>query len=217
MEEVVRKFIALSVALVLLLALACGGGGGETQAKGEAKHVAQFLDNIFKKGDLNAAYQMMASEERAMMGMIPGFYDFITGKDNDTMSEEMRLMRVMYEELIPIPENLIKYEIGEPVGEGDTLTVPITFSVPKEDMEDFFKARIDQETFDKMENLDELDAPFEEKTKIIKDAIGQAKSAIEGETFEMETNTNNITLIKKEGEWKISFLQSGLMDNFGGF
>jgi hypothetical protein len=130
------------------------------------------------------------------------------------MSEEMRLMRVMYEELIPIPENLINYEIGEPVGEGDTLSVPITFSVPKEDMEDFFKARIDQETFDKMENLDELDAPFEEKRKIIKDAIGQAKSAIEGETFEMETNTNNITLIKKEGEWKISFLQSGLMDNF---
>jgi hypothetical protein len=218
-EDGVKRFIIVAVILSLAMFVACGGGngGGGTKAKGEAKVVAKFFDSALKKGDLSAAFDMLCVSDQAMMGMMPGLKDFLAGKDNAETPEEMKLMRVLLKELVPVPENLISYELGEPIGEGDTMMVPVTFMFPTEDIEDFAKANMDEELIDQMDNLDQMDVSFSEKEKIIKKAIGQFKSAIKGKTFERESNTQNMTLIKEDGKWKISILASGLMNAFGGF
>jgi len=216
----VKKFIIFAAILSLVMFAACGGGngdGGATKAKGEAKVVAKFFDSALKKGDLNAAFNMLSAADQAMMGMMPGLKDFLEGKDSPDTPEEMRLMRVMLKEVVPVPDNLISYEFGDPVGEGDTLMIPVTFMYPVEDMEDFTEKYIDKDLLDKIEDLDQLDIPFNEKTKLIKKAVGQFKSGIKGKTFERESDTQNMTLIKENGEWKLSIIASGLMNSLGGF
>ena len=164
-----KRFIIIAAILSLVMFIACGGGnGGATKAKGEAKVVANFMDSALKKGDLSAAFNMLCDADKAMLGMMPGLKDFIEGKNNADAPEEMRLMRVLLKEIVPVPENLISYEFGEPIGEGDTIMVPVTFMFPKEDLEDFAKKHMDEELIEKMDNLDQLDIPFSEKEKIIK-------------------------------------------------
>lgn len=218
MEVRVRKFVILGLILLMAFIAACGGGdgGGSTKAKGEAKYVAEFLDDIFQKGDLGAAYELLSGGDRAMLGMMPGFYDFITGKDTENVPDDMKLMRVVINEFTPVPSNLIHYEIGEPKGMGDTIMVPVTFFVPKENMEDFFKANIDPEMYDQLENMEDSDMTYDQKKELITKAAQEVKDAIKGKTFEMDSSTNDLTLVKEDGKWKLSIIGSGLMNAFGG-
>lgn len=213
----VRKYIIFALIFVMAMTAACGGGGDSTtQAKGEAKHVATFLDDIFQKGDLNGAYEMLSGADRAMLGMMPGFYDFITGKETDAMPEELQIAQVAFKEFTPVPSNLIHYEIGDPEGTGDTVMVPVTFYVPKQNMEDFFKDKIDPDLYDQLENMDQSDMTLDQKKELIVKAAKEAKAAIKGKTFEMDSNTNKVTLIKEDGKWKLSIIASGFMNAMGG-
>lgn len=211
-----KKIIALLLVFTVAAFVACGGGGSETQAKGEAKIVAKFMDNIAKKGDLTAAFDMLHSTDKAMLGMMPGFYDFITGKETEAVSEDMLLARVAIEELTPLPEKLIKYSLGDPQGEGDTLRVPVQITVPKQGPEELSEKYLDPELLDQLENMEQSDMSFDEKKALIKKAISQFKDGLEGDSFETEDNEFDMTLIKENGEYKISILAGGLMDMLGG-
>lgn len=213
-----RKYLVFALIFAIAITAACGGGnsGSTTQAKGEAKHVATFLDDIFQKGDLNGAYEMLSGGDRAMLGMMPGFYDFITGKESDAVPEELQIVRVVIKEFTPVPSNLIRYEIGDPEGTGDTVLVPVTFYVPKENMEDFFKDKIDPDVYAQLEDMDNSDMTLDQKKELIVKAAKEAKAAIKGKTFEMDSNTNKITLIKEDGKWKLSIIASGFMNALGG-
>ena len=213
-----KKILILSAIFALFLVIACGGGGetGATMAKGEARVVAEFLDDIAKKGDLNSAFNLLIGEEKAILGEMPGFYDFLTGKEDETVAEEMIYMRTLIQEITPIPTNVLSYKIGDPVGEGDTMTVPVTFSYPKEDFEQFVKDNMDKDLFDRMDNLDKEDMPLSEKKALIKKAMNEFRRVVKGKTFEMDSMTQEVTIIKNEGKWKISLFSTGLMNMFGG-
>ncbi len=195
--------------------LACGGGDQDSAA-GEARIVQQFLDNILQDGDLSESFAMLVSEERMAVGMHEGFYDLVTGKDDENVSEDVRLWRVKIDAIVPVPDNVLSYEVGDATGEGDTLAVPVTFSIATDNLDNFLLMNIDPETYEKMERLDSLDMPIAEKKEIVRNVISQAKSAIDGRTFEMETKTVNFNLIKQDGAWKVSFLQTGLLNALSG-
>ncbi|HEQ99051.1 MAG TPA: hypothetical protein ENO22_06900 [candidate division Zixibacteria bacterium] len=210
-----RNYIVILVVLALMPILACGGGD-QNGAAGEARIVQQFLDNILQEGDLSEPFAMLVSEERMAVGMHEGFYDLVTGKDDENVSEDVRLWRVKIDAIVPVPENVLSYEVGDATGEGDTLDVPVTFSIATDNLDDFLLMNIDPETYEKMNRLDSLDMPFEEKKQIIRDVISQAKSAVKGKTFEMETKTVDFYLIKQDGAWKVSFLRTGLLNALSG-
>lgn len=205
-----RKCIFIFGALVLISILACGGGE-QTSVAGEAAIVQQFLDNIFQEGDLNESWAMLVGDERMAIGREEGFYDLITGRDDQNVSEDIRLWRVRVNEIVPVPDNVLSYKIGNTVGEGDTLTIPVTFSVAADNLDDFLLMNIDPETYEKMDRLDSQDIPIEEKKEIVREVIHQAKSAVKGKKFEMTTRTVDFKLIKQDGEWKVSFMRTGLL------
>ena len=213
-----KKFMLMSTVIALFLLMACGGGGdtGSTTAKGEAKVVAEFIDDLVKDGDLNAAFNLLTGEEKAFLGEMPGFYDFLTGKENENVAEEMLLMRFLVEEITPIPSNVLSYQIGDPVGEGDTLTVPVTLSYPKDDFESMIKENMDPELYDRMENLDQEDISLAEKKKVVAQAMGEFRKIVKGKKYEMDTNTQDITIVKEDGKWKVSLFSTGLMNLLGG-
>ncbi len=212
----VKKGIILALAVALIMMVACGGKSDQGGPKGKAQIAEGFFDNLMQKGDLKAAYDELAAGDRAMMGMIPGFYDFLTGKDSEAVPEDMKIFKVVLQEVTPIPDNVISYSFGEPEGEGDTLMVPFTISYPVEDMEAFMKEHLGEELSEKMDNMDNSDMPYEEKVKLIKEAMGKLRSAVKGKTFERETVEDKLMLIKEDGEWKVSILASALMNSFGG-
>jgi hypothetical protein len=212
----VKKGIILALAVALIMMVACGGESDQGGATGKAQVAQSLFDNLMQKGDLKAAYDMLAAGDRAMMGMIPGFYDFLTGKDSEAVPEEMKIFRVVLEEITPIPDNVISYSFGEPEGEGDTLMVPFTISYPVEDMEDFVKEQLGEELSEKMDNMDDSDMSYEEKVALIKEAMGKLRSAVKGKTFERETVEDQLMLVKEDGKWKVSILASALMNSFGG-
>ncbi|MBD3381624.1 MAG: hypothetical protein GF404_05435 [candidate division Zixibacteria bacterium] len=206
-----RKLMAVGLLIIMALLVACGGDSG-SGATGEAKVVDDFMISLVEKGDLKSAYDKLANEDRMMMGMIPGFYDVITGKADESVPEEVRLMQVMLKEIVPIPKNVFDYKLGDPQGEGDTLKVPIDFIYPRENMEEVANKYIDKETQDKLENIDQLDMTFEEKKAMVKDALGKVMKGIRSETFEMDTTSEVITLVKQDDGWRISIM--GAMQNF---
>jgi len=212
----VKKGIILALAVAIIMMVACGGESGQGGAKGKAQVAESLFDNLMQKGDLKAAYDMLAAGDRAMMGMIPGFYDFLTGKDSEAVPEEMKIFRVVLEEVTPIPENVISYSFGEPEGEGDTLMVPFSISYPVEDMEDFVEEHLGEELSEKLDNMENSDMPFDDKVKLIKEAMGKLRKAVKGKTFERETVDDKLMLVKEDGKWKVSILASALMDAFGG-
>ena len=207
-----KKVITCALLMALFLTIACGGGSGRDGATGEARVAASFLDNIVQKGDLKKAYDMLAAGDRAMLGMIPGFYDFITGKQSESMEIEMRLFRVFIKEATPIPDNVLNYSFDKPVGEGDTLMVPFTISYP-EDFEDFIKENLGEELFDKMDNLPDLDLTFEAKAEVIKQAMSKLRSSVRGKKLALESFEDELMLIKENGDWKISLIASSLMQD----
>ena len=210
-----KKGIILALAVALIMMVACGGESDQGGAKGKAQVAVSLFDNLMQKGDLKAAYDMLAAGDRAMMGMIPGFYDFLTGKDSEAVPEEMKIFRVVLEEITPIPDNVISYSFGEPEGEGDTLMVPFTISYPVEDMEDFVKEHLGEELSEKMDNMDDSDMSYDDKVKLIKEAMGKLRNAVKGQTFERKTVDDKLMLVKEDGKWKVSLLASALMDAFG--
>jgi hypothetical protein len=212
----VRKSLIFGLIFILALSAACGGGGEKNQVRSESKQVNMFLDDIVQRGDLSAAFEKMTGPDRAGLGTLPGFYDFITGKESEAMSEEFIIAQVAVREFTPVPENLFRYEVGEPEGQGDTVMVPVTFYVPSEDMETFFKENIDPDLYDQLDNMDNAGLTLEQKKELITRGAKEVRDAIKGKTFEMDVNTNRFMVVREDGKWKVSFLGSGLMGTFGG-
>jgi len=202
-EEVyVKEIFAVIAAAVLILFVACGSGDEK------AETTQKFMDSILKEGDLNTAYGLLSAGDKAMLAMVPGLKDFLAGKYNDEMPEEMKLVSSLLDELTPIPENLLRYEIGQAYGSSDTAYVPVTFSVIKDDPEEVIRGNIDEDLRTRLDLLEDgfEELTFDEKKAIISQAIDSFKKNIQGKSFAMESQTQEFTLIKENGKWRVSLV-----------
>ncbi len=197
-----KKYCAVFSAALLALFIACGSGDDK------AETAQKFMDSIAKEGDLLGAYNLLSAGDRAMLGMFPGVSELLAGKFNEDMPEEIKLLQYFLSDITPIPENLLNYKIGKPYGSGDTAYVPITVSIIKDDPENIIKDNIDPEIRDRLDKLgngfEELS--YDDKTMLIAAMIASFKRHIKDKTFAMESQTQEITLIKEGGKWRISLM-----------
>lgn len=211
-----KRYVFFAVVILMALMIACGGGSsdGATKAKGEAIIVASFLDALTQKGDLNAAYNLLCGMDKMFLGEKQGFYDFMTGKETEAVPEKWRLMRYMISEMVPIPSNVFSYEVGDPVGAGDSLIIPVTLIVPKDNIWKYIEEKMDKDLYKRWENLEQEDISYAAKKQVAKEAFKNIKDILKDADFEMESQSVEFPMIKENGKYKISLLESSIMNMF---